>query len=254
VLLPPPPPPQQLPKPPEGITKTGVPYHQRGRIGLDTGGCLSSDGRTCGAVVNLVATLPLTDKLMFEGVVPLVVPNRDQSGAVGNAEVAVHYVGRVMKRMWITGGGRLGVPLIDQNEFQFGSFPKAFWRAHQYVHQILPITFVLGWEMHVNIVELRAELEPSLWLPIGNRDDIEGALYHSFEVQIGHSFGGGLRLQGVVVGPGNDNYQAALQPFFAVEQELGYLRTGPMMPLDEQLGPPFEQGWGFLLEAGVRLE
>ena len=139
------------------------------------------------------------------------------------------------------------------------SFPRALWNAHYYWPNIVPLTLNLGLEWHASIVELRVELDPSLWFPLAG-EEFSGAFYHAAEIQLGHGIGGGLRLQGVVFGPTDDNYQAALQPFFAVSSELGYLRTGIMMPLNKPLGPPFGEtdggagAWGFNVALGMHVD
>jgi hypothetical protein len=250
MALPPPPPPRQVPKPPPGTTADGLPYSQRGHVGLDTAGCLNMDGQECGASTLLEATLPLGSGVMFEGVVLFGL----FQAAFGNPTLGAHYVGRVMKSMWLTAGGSFGVPLVDERELIVQSVPRAYWDAHLYYQDIVPITLRLDWETHASIVELRAQLHPSLWPPTPGNKDTHGAFYHAAEVQLGHGIGGGLRIQGVVLGPGKDNYQAALGPFFAIRRDLGFLRTGFLMPLNKPLGPPFEKSWGFQLAAGVHID
>jgi hypothetical protein len=117
---------------------------------------------------------------------------------------------------------------------------------------------VLGLEYHVSIVELRFEVEPSLWAPLGGADDVHGSFQHAAEVQLGHDIGGGLRVQGIVIGPElsrqPDHYQFALSPFFVVHREMGFLRLGLMLPMDELLGPPFEESFGFLATTGIHID
>jgi hypothetical protein len=253
----PPPPPQQEPKPPDGITRNGLPYAQRGRIGLDVGGCLNTEGDPCGATMNLIGQVPVTDHTFIDAVFPLGVTTGEAS--VGNPTLGAFYVGRVMKKLWITGGGNLGIPLIEDNTFFYGAFPRALWNAHHNYPNIVPLTMKLGLEYHASIVELRAELDPSLWFPLSG-EDFHGAFYHALELQLGHSIGGGLRVQGVVFGPTDDNYQFALAPFFQVSREMGYLRTGITMPLNSPLGPPFGEtdngagAWGFNLALGIHVD
>ena len=251
-MPPPPPPPRQKPAPPDGITEEGFPYFQRGKISIDTGACLNTDGDACGNSLKLKGRIPLVDTLVFEAVVPIGLTRTQASHPAGNPTLGAEYVGRVMKKMWITGGGALGFPLVEDRRQLIDTVPHGRWDFHHYNHEIVPITFVLNWEMHVSIVELRVDLEPSMWFPTGG-NDFDGAFQHAFEVQIGHNIGGGLRLQGVFVGS-FEEYQFAMQPFLYLSRELGFLRTGPMMPFNEPLGPPFEQSWGFLLEAGIHID
>ncbi len=256
--MPPPPPrqPVQLP----GATDKGVPLAQRGRIGLDTAAYLNTEGNRTGTSFNVMATVPVTDHTLVEAIVPLslVYP-------WGNPTIGGHHVGRVANSFWITGGGSIGIPLIEDNGFATQAIPRALWNAHHHVHDIVPLQGRFGLEYHVNIVELRAQLEPSLWIPVGNNDDVHGAFYHAAEIQLGHTIGGGLRVQGVAYGPGygsrsgglsggDDYYQFALSPFFVIHRDLGFLRLGLMLPVDEALGPPFEQTWGFLFATGINLD
>jgi hypothetical protein len=252
----PPPPPEQKPAPPDGVTDAGLPYAQRGRVALDTAGCLNNEGDECGASMNLVAQIPVTDHTIIEGIVPLGVT--DGSMAVGNPTLGAFYVGRVLKQLWITGGGSLGFPLIDQGGFFVAAAPRALWNAHHNYPDIVPITFKLGVEWHASIIELRAELAPSMWAPLAG-ESFHGSFYHAAEFQVGHGIGGGLRLQGVALGPTDVNYQLAMEPFFQVSRDLGFLRTGIMMPLDHPLGPPFIEGdglgaWGFRFAAGIHVD
>ena len=76
--------------------------------------------------------------------------------------------------------------------------------------------------------------------------------------------GGGLRAQGMAL-PTFDNvgvrhavarnlYVLAIEPFLAMERNLAFLRTGLLLPFDEELGPPLEHTWGFHLTMGVRAD
>lgn len=245
----PPAPPAEPPKPPPGTTETGVPFAQRGKIGLDTASYLEPEGRHGAASFELWSTIPVADAVFIEAVVPMgwAVP-------FGNPTVGAHYVGQAVDRFWITGGLALGIPLVEDDDFFHQSIPRAYWNMHHYVQTVFPVQFQLGLEYHASIVELRAQLEPSVWAPLGTKVDPEGAFQHAVEIQLGHSIGGGLRVQGVVVGPGDDNYQFALSPFFVIRRDLGFLRMGLMLPMDEELGPPFVQTWGFLLATGIHID
>ena len=201
--------------------------------------------------MNLIGDIPLTDHLFVNAIFPLGVTNSE--AGVGNPTLGVSYVGRVMKKLWLTGGGNMGIPLIDNLTFFAGALPRALWNAHLNYPDIVPLTIELGLEYHVSIVELRAELNPSIWFPLAG-EDFSGAFYHAAEIQLGHGIGGGLRLQGVVFGPTQDNYQAALSPFFVVSRDIGYLRTGIFIPISEPLGPPFSETWGYNLALGIHVD
>ncbi|MEZ4440607.1 MAG: hypothetical protein R3B72_16025 [Polyangiaceae bacterium] len=251
---PPPPPPETTPQPPDGITAAGIPWSQRGRVGLDTAACLDVNGRECGASVNLLTDIPVTDNLFVEGVVPLGVGGANQA-ALGNPTLGVHYVGRLMKKMWLTGGGSLGFPLIDESTLLVGSLPRALWDFHLYHRRIVPLTLGLDWEMHASFVEVRVELSPSILFPLAG-EDFGGGFYHAAEVQFGHGIGGGLRLQGVVAATPefSDKYAAALAPFFVLKRDAGYMRVAIVMPLNEPYGPPFDSTWGFNFGAGIHID
>ncbi len=205
----------------------------------------------------MVATIPLASHTLIDAVLPL-----GWYAPFGNPTVGVHHVGRVSKRFWITGGGSLGIPLVEDNDFRVLTVPRALWHAHLHYENIVPIQAHVGIELHASIVEFRAKLEPSVWFPTGNNRDekIAGAFYHAVELQLGHGIGAGLRLQGVAIGPGKDNYQFAMIPFFVVSRDLGFLRLGIMMPLDEELGPPFDRdaggagAWGWLVNTGLHID
>jgi len=267
-VAPPPPPPPPRPYPPgewgpprvphdppdakrvPGTNEAGVPNAWRGRISLDTASYLATEGRNRGASANWVAILPLTDHTLFEAIAPL----SSFAAPFGNPHFGVNHVIDVSDGLWIIAGGNFGVPLLDDDDFMVQSIPRAYWNANHFAHDVFPMQFRFGLDYHVSIVELRAHLEPSVWFPIHDKDEIDGAFFHSFEAQFGHEIGGGLRLQGVVVGPGSDNYQFAISPFFVVTRDLGFVRVGLMLPVDEELGPALERSWGMLINAGIHID
>lgn len=236
-------------KPPAGETDDGLPLAQRGRIGFDSASYLNTDGRDGVAALSLVATVPIYDGAFLEAILPFgwVIP-------VGNPSVGAHYVGKVADGLWLTGGGALGVPLLAEDELIMLSVPRAYWNVHHYYHDIWPVQARFGLEYHVEFFALRAQLQPSVWVPIGNAEDVHGSFQHALELQLGHEIGGGVRLQGVVIGPGEDNYQFAISPFFGLWKDLGFVRLGLMLPVDAELGPPFERSWGFLLDTGIHID
>jgi len=245
------------------VTESGVPFTQQGRIGIDTAAYLNTESnRDSGsASFNIVATVPVADHTFIEAIMPLGI-----AFPWGNPTVGAHHVGRVSNGLWITAGGSFGFPLIEDNDFLGQAVPRALWNAHLYASETLPLQGRFGIEWHAGIVELRGQLEPSLWIPVGSNDDVHGAFYHAVELQLGHGIGGGLRVQGVAFGPGygeprgsrlrsdDDYYQFALSPFFAINRELGFLRLGLMLPIDEGLGPAFEKSWGFLFNTGLNID
>ncbi len=250
------------PLPPlDGQTESGVPFAQRGRVALLTGAFLSTgtanpDGTTSqnrGASFDILASIPVADRVFIDAVLPFSVLT-----PFGNPTVGASYVGKLGKRIWLTGGGSVGIPLLGGRGSDVGSaaeaVPRAYWNMHEYVADVVPIQARALFEWHSEYTELRVHAEPSLWAPIGRNKDVHGAFYHSAEIQVGHRVGGGVRLQGVVVGPGSDHYQFAVSPFFALSRAFGALRLGLMMPADKPLGPPFKNTWGFLADVALHID
>ena len=183
--------------------------------------------------------------------------------------LGVHGVLSIGKTTWLSVGGALGLPLLSAGTqrdkgYAGAQVPNAFWNIHEYTPSVVPIEARVAIEGEAGPVTLRGELAPVIMIPIGRSDQIEVAIMHAIEAQIGHTFGGGLRLQGVALPTfehtnGNtlaqgDLYQLAMEPFFVVQQPRYFVRTGMMLPLDSKLGPPFVGSFGFRLGVGVRLE
>ena len=138
-----------------------------------------------------------------------------------------------------------------------GVLSRAYWNAHQYAPETVPIVPQLVFEAQAGITSFRIEADPIVYISTSDRGDpIELSFQHAAEIQFGHGIGGGLRVQGVwfATSDARDVYQAALEPFFIVERELLFLRFGLTMPLDEQLGPPFDETWGIRAVTGIRLD
>jgi len=49
-------------------------------------------------------------------------------------------------------------------------------------------------------------------------------------------------------------YVFSIEPFLTLERKYAFLRTGIVLPFDEELGPPLSHTWGFRLTAGLRVE
>jgi hypothetical protein len=141
---------------------------------------------------------------------------------------------------------------------------RAYWDLHEFFPDILPLGGQFGVEWHTGGFILRGDFDLTGYAPIARNDDADATFQHAIELQFGHRIGGGLRLQGIWMPTFEDLdvshslegtfYQAALEPFFVFEHRLMYLRLGIMMPLDEPLGPPFAEAWGFRLGTGIRIE
>ena len=260
-VMPPAGPPPE-PKPPDGQTDKGVPFAQRGHIAIDFAGYVSADdNRDRGASTELNASIPVADRVFIDAILPV-----SMSWPWGNPSLGAHGVAKVGRQFWIIGGGSIGIPLLaemDDDYWRGAMVPRALWNMQHYLPDIMPFQARFGLEYHARFFALRGELEPSLWAPLGDNDDLHGSFQHAVEFQFGHAIGGGLRVQGIVVGPSfrlvrggeaDDHYQLALSPFFQITREMGFLRTGLMLPMDEQLGPPFERSWGFLVNTGLHID
>jgi hypothetical protein len=226
---------------------------------MDSATYLPSEGD--GGVMSLLVagSVPVARATTFNVVLPVGSPF-----ILGNPTLGASHVGQVSESFWITGGGSIGVPLMDEELESVGAdltIPRARWGWHHYIPAQVPLQAHLLFEVHASIVEMRAHLEPTVWIGIGNKDgDSSGGFYHAFEVQLGHTVGGGLRIQGVATAT-DDAYQFAMSPFFVVQQELGFVRTALMLPIDNDLGPAFDDSdreslgaWGFLLSLGIHLD
>jgi hypothetical protein len=195
--------------------------------------------------------------------------DRTTNAVLGNVILGAHRVLSVGKTTWMSIGGGLGLPLLSgrsQRDAGFGGaqVPRAFWDIHEYMPSVIPLELRVGFEGEAGPVTLRGEIAPVVMIPLGDNEEIEVAIMHAVEAQIGHTIAGGLRLQGVALPTfGNvyrgglaqgDLYQAALEPFFLVQQPRYFFRTGLMLPLDDVLGPPLVRSFGFRLGFGIRLE
>jgi hypothetical protein len=252
----------------------GLPLAQRGRVGVDVASYLDTAGERGTTALELIASLPLTARTFVDVVAPL-----SFLWFGGNPSLGAHHVRPVAPGIFVSFGGAVALPLLGDEStayfddysrvvYDYRAVPSGYWNYRLYARSVVPVTGTFGLEAHRGLFELRFQTEPT-WL-VGLSDDPvagargpavsrpdhddQGLLPHAFEVQVGHRVAAGVRLQGVVIGWGGDNYQAALEPFFALEKELFMLRLGLLLPLDSPLGPPFEESWGFRFGTGIRLE
>lgn len=285
-----PPPPAAAWSPPprdRDLSLSGLPLGQRGRIGFDSASYLDTAGEQGVASLELVATLPLSPETLVDVVVPV-----SGLGASGNPMIGGHHLLRLRRGVVLSLGAALGLPLLGEaetaevsQEIQPGSseivtvrrevlglrsIPSGYWNFHYYYHDALPLTARLGVELQRGAFHLRLQAEPTWLIALGDPPEPsanpyvraqeppppenEASFQHAIELQVGHRLAAGLRLQGVVLGWAENTYQAAVEPFFAVEHDLAMLRLGVLLPLDEPLGPAFEESWGLRISAGVRIE
>jgi hypothetical protein len=261
-------PPRQRPDREPGVSKNGLPLTMRGQIGVDGGFFSAGDEDAAGGSIDIVGGIPLTKRTFLDLRVPLAFG--PDSFAVGNVDVGAHHVLSVVDGLWISLGGGIGLPTLNEDTFdasayEIGSVTSAHWRFSEFWPNSVPIRASFGLEGHVgDIVTLRFFTDLAVMIGYENNDEHELAIPHAIEVQFGHELGGGLRVQGVALPTlsdagqrtsfDDDLYQLALEPFFSYEGETAFARAGIMMPLDGQLGPPFVQSWGFRLATGVRID
>lgn len=238
---------------PFGVTRKGLPFGQRGGLKLEVARLSGGDDALAFGALDIVAQIPVKDRTFIDMRLPLVV------GGLGNPILGAHHVARFGQSAWLSAGGGFGFPLIQPSEglLSAGILAQAYWNAHEYSPETVPLLSQLVFEAHGGATIFRVEADPILYISTSDRGSaVELALQHAVELQLGHGIGGGLRFQGVwfVTSDARDIYQAALEPFFIVERELLFLRFGLLLPLDEQLGPPFEESWGIRAATGIRLD
>ncbi|MEP7126781.1 MAG: hypothetical protein ABJE95_37975 [Byssovorax sp.] len=270
-----PPGPIEYPTPPPAAPEVdaapaGLPLDLHGAIGLDTASYTDLGDAFTSIAIRLLASVPVARGVYVDARLPMgFTTDKTTNATLGNVIVGAHGVFPVGKTTWMSLGGGLGLPLLSggtERDRGFGGpqVPNAFWNIHEYMPSAVPIELRATIEGEAGPVTIRGELAPAFMFPIGNNKEIEVAIMHSIEAQVGHTIGGGLRLQGVALptfgdvyratAAQGDLYQLAMEPFFAVQRPRYYFRSGVMMPLDSTLGPPFSRSFGFRLGFGVRLD
>lgn len=241
--------PEPIPVP--GLAR-GVPWSRRGNISLETAGFTDDSGEDSLLAVGLNVHMPMTKSLFVDARLPMagILP--------GNIMLGVSATTKLDPRGFLYIGGQFGLPIASQPGMIAFSLPHGTWNLHEYQSYFLPIRAAFGYErMLGEMFELRIDLEPILSIPIGDHGNNVGfTLQHAAEFQVGHSIGGGLRLQGVAVTEDllPDAYQFSIEPFFVVRREIGFARIGLMLPIDDSIaGPAFEQAWGLRLGAGIHI-
>jgi hypothetical protein len=251
-----------------------LPLGRRGAIALDTASMTLASGQASAISVDVVTAMPVAKTTFLDVRLPLGWSTHKQTSAVvGNPLLGAHHLIRQRSVWWILGGG-FGLPLLssrsqDNDGYGLLAVPRALWNLHDVSADILPLELDAGIEAHFGIAILRFDLDPVFHFPIGRNDQVEFALQHALELQLGHAIGGGLRVQGVALPTFDDTgtksitrgdlYQLAIEPFLAIERRVGFLRAGVMLPLDSFLGPPLVSdndggGWGLRLAMGLRIE
>jgi hypothetical protein len=262
---PPMPPPES--KEPDGVTTEGIPLSSRGGFLLDTASFASGDEGVGAVSLFLGASIPIQGKTFLDARVPVAFVS--QPIMIGNVGVGAHHVFRLGKGAWYTLGGSIGLPTAREDVVrspipELALSPRALWDLGDYFPDTVPVKLDNKVEGHIGIVTLRGFVDLVVVLGHGSNYQQEFAIPHAFEVQVGHEIGGGLRIQGVAIPTGDDLdvvedfegdlYQLAFEPFFTYEGKLMFVRTGIVLPVDAELGPPFAQTWGFKLATGVRID
>jgi hypothetical protein len=259
------------------LSPQGLPLQRRGLVALELATFLAADqsggGPTLGGLaLRVLGSYPVTPKTFLEVRVPFTL----STAGTGNVMLGARRALTLARgRDWLDVGVGLGLPLLAASAspelYAAQVYPHALWNLHEYYPSSVPVELRLRYERHVGLFEGRLELEPVLLVPIDQNPEVELLVQHAVELQLGHTVGFGVRLQGVALptfertfvrfpaitpsGPGggsNDLYQSALEPFLVIERPSLFGRMGVMMPLDELLGPPFANVWGFRLSTGAR--
>jgi hypothetical protein len=252
------------------LTRAGIPIGRRGAIAFDTASFTGGDNKVSALALALGVTMPFTGHTFLDVRVPFgVAIHETTNAALGNVMLGSHHVAQAGERMWLALGGAVGLTTLSgRSQDHAGYEPlgaaRAYWDLHEYFPSILPIEGRMGIEKHVGLIILRGEIDPVLYIPIGRNSEFELAVQHAAEIQVGHWLGGGLRVQGIAL-PTFDNvdvrhavarnlYVFSIEPFLTLERKYAFLRTGLVLPFDEELGPPLSHTWGFQLTAGLRVE
>jgi hypothetical protein len=237
---------------PPGISH-GVPLARRGQITIETAGFTDTSGEDSIVTVGLNVHMPIRKTTFLDARLPMA------SYFPGNIMLGADHIQQLDPKGFLIVGGQIGLPLVTQRALRAFSLPNGTWNMHEYQANFMPIKVVLGYErVLADVLALRLEVEPVLSMPIGDYgNDVGFALQHAAEIQWGHTFGGGFRVQGVFVTESliDDLYQLSVEPFLVVRRELGFARLGLLLPIDDSTaGPPFEQAWGLRLWAGIHID
>jgi hypothetical protein len=260
----------------EGMTADKLPLGERPGIALDTATLLltTKNGRDNSNVIGGGAIDVATRiRLVRNTFLDLRLPVGLASGGVlvGNPMVGVRHVFVVGESSWITLGGAIGLPLlsVQAGVLQYASFPSALWNLHEYYGGVVPFQVDVAYEVHASFFGFRAQLQPVLYAPITDLVTGQVAIQHAVEIQFGHEFYAGVRLQGVALplstntssgsngnaGTGSGStYVLGLEPFIGLEKRIAFARLGFMIPLNDFLGPPLSQYAGLRLATGARFE
>lgn len=243
------------------MTEAGYPITQRGRFAieatafkLDVGNGFGYSNAVYAASTALSARARITKGLFADvrfATAGLASP--------GNLMGGVDYMFKIQSTGWITAGLGLGVPLArtlgSSSSIYYYGFLNAMWNAFEYAPNTMPLRLDFKFEQYIGGFGMRAELQPVVYFPVDVPNaDPQLLFQHAVEVQYGHTFGGGLRLQGVANSFQQDGYQSAAELFVVMRRELGFARLGLLKTLDEDAGSPYRESWGMRFSGGIHLD
>jgi hypothetical protein len=250
-----------------GIGKAGIPTSQRGGLRLELSAVGDGDEDISGGSMVIAPSIPLAERTFLDVRLPL---GFATGFVLGNASLNLRHVVRANRSVFVTLGGGLGLPLLDDDTqdrrfFEVPNVARGLYDFHEFYPVSVPLRLGAGVEAHVGeLLILRLNGDLTAMFAYGDNDESEVAFQHAGEIQLGHSFGGGLRVQGVALPTfestgvrssfEGDLYQLAIEPYFSYEGDMLYTRVGLLLPVDEALGPPFSQSYAFRLSTGFRID
>ncbi len=183
------------------------------------------------------------------------------AGTLGNPQIGAHQVVDLTEGVWLTLGGRVGAPILGADRSTYAQFQAAtaFWDFNDFSVEMMPFALQAGLEAHVSVVELRAQAEPVWGISTAKNRPHSFAFQHAVEAQLGHTFGGGVRYQGVLFGTDTlgtlDRYQGSFELFLRAVYGPVFGRLGIYLPSDAPLsGGTNAQWWGVRASTGYQFD
>jgi hypothetical protein len=183
------------------------------------------------------------------------------AGTLGNPQIGARQVVDLAEGVWLTLGGRVGAPILGASRSAYASFQStaALWDFNDFSVEMMPFTLQAGLEAHVSVIELRAQAEPVWGISTAKNRPHVFAFQHAVEAQVGHTFGGGVRYQGVLFGTETlgleDHYQGAFELFLRAVYGPVFGRVGIYLPSDTPLsGGTQSQWWGVRATTGYQFD
>jgi hypothetical protein len=250
-----------------GIGERGIPDTMRPGLRLDFAAAGDGEEDVSGGSLLVVPSFPIAQRTFLDARLPL---GFATGFVLGNASLNLRHELKAGQRTFVTIGGGLGLPLLnedtqDRRFFELPNVSRALYDFHEFYPNQVPMRLGAAVEGHVGeLVILRLAGDLVAMLGFEDNDEMEMSFQHAAEIQIGHRWGGGFRIQGVALPTfestgvrssfEGDLYQVAMEPFFAYEGDMLFGRVGLLLPMDEALGPPFSQSFAFRLSTGFRID